>query len=110
MQTYPKVEDLAAASEDDVLKLWQGLGHKGSCVNFLGEERKTNPQLVKGHPTAEEIKGAVDFFDKIEDEYGDIIVEEYAKREKRLAYEKEHPAGGLVAGVKRTAKKIANKL
>lgn len=66
--------------------------------------------VQKGHPTAEEIKGAVDFFDKIEDEYGDIIVEEYAKREKRLAYEKEHPAGGLVAGVKRTAKKIANKL
>ena len=64
--------------------------------------------VQKGHPTAEEIKGAVDFFDKIEDEYGDIIVEEYAKREKRLAYEKEHPAGGLVAGVKRTAKKIAN--
>ena len=26
MKTYPKVEDLAAASEDDVLKLWQGLG------------------------------------------------------------------------------------
>ena len=23
VQTYPKVEDLAAASEDDVLKLWQ---------------------------------------------------------------------------------------
>ena len=66
--------------------------------------------VQKGHPTAEEIKGAVDFFDKIEDEYGDIIVEEYAKREKRLAYEKEHPAGGLVAGVKRTAKKIASKL
>ena len=66
--------------------------------------------VQKGHPTAEEIKGAVDFFNKIEDEYGDIIVEEYAKREKRLAYEKEHPAGGLVAGVKRTAKKIANKL
>lgn len=66
--------------------------------------------VQKGHPTAEEIKGAVDFFDKIEDEYGDIIVEEYAKCEKRLAYEKEHPAGGLVAGVKRTAKKIANKL
>lgn len=66
--------------------------------------------VQKGHPTAEEIKSAVDFFDKIEDEYGDIIVEEYAKREKRLAYEKEHPAGGLVAGVKRTAKKIANNL
>mgnify|MGYP000010676236 FL=1 len=71
---------------------------------------QTRRRVQKGHPTAEEIKGAVDFFDKIEDEYGDIIVEEYVKREKRLAYEKEHPAGGLVAGVKRTAKKIANKL
>ena len=66
--------------------------------------------MSKRDTAGEEIKGAVDFFDKIEDEYGDIIVEEYAKREKRLAYEKEHPAGGLVAGVKRTAKKIANKL
>lgn len=73
--------------------------------------RSSSPAVSKRDTRpAEEIKGAVDFFDKIEDEYGDIIVEEYAKREKRLAYEKEHPAGGLVAGVKRTAKKIANKL
>ena len=84
-------------------------------TNVLQPQDKVGPfklagGVQKGHPTAEEIKGAVDFFDKIEDEYGDIIVEEYAKREKRLAYEKEHPAGGLVAGVKRTAKKIANKL
>ena len=46
----------------------------------------------------------------IENEYGDIIVEEYAKREKRLAYEKERILQEAVAGVKRTAKKIANKL
>ena len=82
------------------------------CPGFdtLGAVQARRRRPERGHPTAEEIKGAVDFFNKIEDEYGDIIVEEYAKREKRLAYEKEHPTGGLVAGVKRTAKKIANKL
>ena len=66
--------------------------------------------VQKGHPTAEEIKGAVDFFDKIEDEYGDIIVEEYAKREKRLAYEKEHPAGGSCGRRQAHGKEIVNKL
>ncbi len=65
--------------------------------------------VQKGHPTADEIKGAVDFFDKIEEEYGDIIVEEYDKRKKRQAYEAEHPRGGLVSNIKRSAKKIANK-
>ena len=34
MQTYPKVEDLAAASEDDVLKLWQGLGYYSRARNL----------------------------------------------------------------------------
>ncbi len=33
-QTYPKVEDLAAASEDDVLKLWQGLGYYSRARNL----------------------------------------------------------------------------
>lgn len=27
MERYPKVEELAAASEDEVLRLWQGLGY-----------------------------------------------------------------------------------
>ena len=34
MKTYPKVEDLAAASEDDVLKLWQGLGYYSRARNL----------------------------------------------------------------------------
>lgn len=34
MQTYPHVEDLAAASEDDVLKLWQGLGYYSRARNL----------------------------------------------------------------------------
>lgn len=65
--------------------------------------------VQKGHPTAEEIQGAVNFYEKIDEEYGDIIVEEHRKRQKILAYEKEHPSGGLVSNIKRSAKKIANK-
>ena len=34
MKTYPKVEDLAVASEDDVLKLWQGLGYYSRARNL----------------------------------------------------------------------------
>ena len=34
MKTYPKVEDLAAASEDDVLNLWQGLGYDSRARNL----------------------------------------------------------------------------
>ena len=30
-----------------VISMDERITHKGSCVNFLGEERKTNPQLVK---------------------------------------------------------------
>lgn len=34
MQTYPTVEALAAASEDEVLKLWQGLGYYSRARNL----------------------------------------------------------------------------
>ena len=34
MAQYPKVENLAAASEDDVLKLWQGLGYYSRARNL----------------------------------------------------------------------------
>ena len=30
-----------------VISMDEKVSHKGSCVNFLGEERKTNPKLVK---------------------------------------------------------------
>ena len=41
MTLYPRVEDLAAASEQEVLKLWQGLGYYSRARNL----RKT-AQLV----------------------------------------------------------------
>ena len=34
MAQYPRVKDLAAASEDDVLKLWQGLGYYSRARNL----------------------------------------------------------------------------
>ena len=34
MAQYPRVEDLAAASEDDVLRLWQGLGYYSRARNL----------------------------------------------------------------------------
>ena len=34
MRQYPTVEDLAAASEDEVLKLWQGLGYYSRARNL----------------------------------------------------------------------------
>ena len=34
MQNYPTVENLAAASEDEVLKLWQGLGYYSRARNL----------------------------------------------------------------------------
>ena len=40
MKNYPKVEDLAAASEDDVLKLWQGLGYYSRARNLHAAARQ----------------------------------------------------------------------
>jgi len=34
IQTYPTIQDLAAASEQDVLKLWQGLGYYSRARNL----------------------------------------------------------------------------
>ncbi len=40
MREYPRVEDLAAASEDDVLRLWQGLGYYSRARNLLTAARQ----------------------------------------------------------------------
>ena len=46
METYPIVDKLAAASEDDVLKLWQGLGYYSRARNL----HKAARQIVSlGH-------------------------------------------------------------
>ncbi|AEB06932.1 hypothetical protein Corgl_0819 [Coriobacterium glomerans PW2] len=63
--------------------------------------------LHKGHPSEQEIADAVAFYDKILDEYGDIIDEQYAQRARRLSAEAANPRGGVVALIKRTISSIA---
>ena len=56
MQMYPRVEDLAAASEDEVLRLWEGLGYYSRARNLHTAAR----QIVEmgGFPdTLEGIRG-----------------------------------------------------
>lgn len=55
MAQYPKVEDLAAASEDDVLRLWQGLGYYSRARN-LHAAAKQIVVLGKFPDTLENIK------------------------------------------------------
>ncbi|MBQ7472216.1 MAG: A/G-specific adenine glycosylase [Prevotella sp.] len=55
MQSFPRVEDLAAASEDEVMRLWQGLGYYSRARNLHAAAR----QIVErgGFPqTFDEIK------------------------------------------------------
>lgn len=40
MRTFPQVEDLAAASEDEVMKLWQGLGYYSRARNLHAAARQ----------------------------------------------------------------------
>lgn len=37
--TYPTVQDMAAANDDDVFRIWQGLGYYNRCKNMLGTAR-----------------------------------------------------------------------
>ncbi len=37
--TYPTVQDLAAANDDEVFRIWQGLGYYNRCKNMLGTAR-----------------------------------------------------------------------
>lgn len=53
MAQYPKVEDLAAASEDEVLRLWQGLGYYSRARNL--------------HAAAKQIVALGEFPDTLED-------------------------------------------
>jgi A/G-specific adenine glycosylase len=45
MERFPRVEELAAASEDEVLRLWQGLGYYSRARNLLTAAR----QVVERH-------------------------------------------------------------
>lgn len=66
--------------------------------------------MNKGRPNQEDIDGAIEFYDKFLADYGDILVEERLKRDKRDAFNAAHPAGGLFTNLKRSATKIANRV
>lgn len=66
--------------------------------------------VAKGHPDEADIQGAVDFYNRLEEDYADILEDEWQKRRVRLEYEAAHPAGGLGSNIKRSAQKIASKV
>ena len=39
IETFPSVEDMAMASDDDAFRLWQGLGYYNRCKNMLATAR-----------------------------------------------------------------------
>jgi len=44
IEQYPDPESLASAHDDDVLKLWEGLGYYRRCHNFIQAVRDVNTQ------------------------------------------------------------------
>ncbi|MDY2777852.1 MAG: hypothetical protein SOU51_05685 [Collinsella sp.] len=66
--------------------------------------------MQKGHPTAEEVQGAVDHFDRLLNEYGEIIEKQFEDYKKRAAFAAAHPAGGLMSNIRRSVKKISRKV
>ena len=63
MRTYPRVEDLAAASEDDVLRLWEGLGYYSRARNLHAAARQivqmgAFPETLEG---IKSLKGVGDY-------------------------------------------------
>ena len=56
-ERFPKVEDLAAASEEEVLKLWQGLGYYSRARNL--------------HATARTV--SVEYGGHFPDSYGELV-------------------------------------
>jgi A/G-specific adenine glycosylase len=57
VDTYPTVGDLAEADEDEVFKLWQGLGYYSRARNMLAAARKIHREFNGEFPdTYEEIR------------------------------------------------------
>ncbi len=51
VERWPTVTDLAAASEEEVLKLWQGLGYYSRARNLLKAARQVTEQMAGRFPT-----------------------------------------------------------
>lgn len=57
IENYPTVQKLAAAPEEEVFRLWQGLGYYARCKNMLAAAREiTNTHLGKFPDQYEQIK------------------------------------------------------
>ena len=51
VETYPSIEDLAAAPDDEVMKLWEGLGYYSRARNLLAAARYVARDLGGVFPT-----------------------------------------------------------
>ncbi len=63
LETYPTVEVLAAASEDDVLRLWQGLGYYSRARNLHAAARQivVGGTFPKTYEAIRALKGVGDY-------------------------------------------------
>ncbi|OUP10136.1 flavodoxin domain-containing protein [Collinsella sp. An2] len=62
--------------------------------------------VAKNHPTDEEVQGALEFYDKLVEDYGEPIEAEFKKRARRRAQEAKIQRGGLLMLIKRTVNKV----
>jgi A/G-specific adenine glycosylase len=51
VEAYPRIEDLAAAPDDEVMKLWEGLGYYSRARNLLSAARYVVDELGGAFPT-----------------------------------------------------------
>ncbi len=51
LQAYPTVHDMAAAEEDELYSLWQGLGYYNRCRNMLKSAKYVSQELGGVFPT-----------------------------------------------------------
>jgi A/G-specific adenine glycosylase len=51
LDNYPAIRDLAVANEQEVFKLWQGLGYYNRCRNMLATARKVHHELNSIFPS-----------------------------------------------------------
>ena len=54
LQAYPTIGHMAAAADDDVFRIWQGLGYYNRCRNMLATARFISQELGGTFPTTYE--------------------------------------------------------
>jgi A/G-specific adenine glycosylase len=59
LEAYPTLPDLAAAQEDDVLKLWEGLGYYSRARNFLQAVREVDARYGRQVPEDPQVFGSL---------------------------------------------------